>query len=62
MNVTDENIATHSVCSICHEPALICGALATGKSGQIDAGSLFGRRLGSAELKRRDIYSHMKQW
>ena len=32
-------------------PSLICGALATGKSGQIDVGSLFGRHFRSAEFK-----------
>ncbi len=31
-------------------PSLICGALATGESGQIDVGSLFGRHLRSAVL------------
>ena len=32
-------------------PSLICGALATGESGQGDAGSLFGRHLRSAKFK-----------
>ena len=32
-------------------PSLICGALATGRSGQIDIGSLLGRHLRSGEFK-----------
>ena len=41
------------------KPSLICGALATGKSGQIDIGSLLGRHLRSGGFKidrTRDIY------
>ena len=32
-------------------PSLICGALATGKSGQTDVGSLFGRHPRNAGFK-----------